>query len=241
MRRLEAATAISAARRRRALSLLPTEASAAAAAATEPAATEPAATEPAAATSSGGRGGAEGGACAPPVALAVPVVPVGAGAFMPINAGPATLPLTPSLGTLLVDFLAFYGAVFDPKEHAILGSYGLALGAPPPGCGFTTRAQVGLLAAGGAARLPNGAPAPPERASDPFAMDPLVSVDPVDVHNNTAKSCYRVGQIQKLFARAATAAVAAAEAEAMAVRRGEQPRPARVLAAILAAEAGAQP
>jgi len=162
---------------------------------------------------------------------------VGSGAFVPIRpAGGATDALTPTLGALLVEFLAFYGTVFDPKAHAVLGSYGLALGAPPPGCGFVARAQVGMLSAGGA-RLPKGAHAPHELGHDVFAMDPVVSVDPVDLHNNPAKSCYRIGQIQKLFARAAVAAVAAADAEAMAVRRGDEPRPARVLAAILAAEA----
>jgi hypothetical protein len=176
---------------------------------------------------------------APPsvVTMAVPVVPVGAGAFVPIGAVPGGGPMMaqqlPSLGSMLVELLSFYGHVFNPKEHAILGSYGMMLGAPPPGCGFVARAHLGPLMRWAAPQQWGGPHTQAHQASTLFSMDPLVSIDPVDLRNNTAKSCYRVGQLQKLFADAAKAALEAAEAEALAVRRGEEPRPLRVLEAIL--------
>ena len=137
-----------------------------------------------------------------------------------------------------MELLSFYGHVFDPKEHAVLGGYGLMLGAPPPGCGFVPRGTLGPLVSW-AAPLPKlwkAGRTPAPGAEEPFDMDPLVCVDPVDLRNNTAKSCYRIGQVQKLMAAAASRALEAAEEEALAVRRGEEPRPLRVLDAILAAE-----
>ena len=50
--------------------------------------------------------------------------------------------------------------------------------------------------------------------SDPFPSEPIVCIDPTDVHNNTGKACYRVGQIQRLFASAARSLHRAAEREA---------------------------
>ena len=50
-------------------------------------------------------------------------------------------------------------------------------------------------------------------------MHPLVCVDPVDPANNTAKSCYRVAAVQRLFASAARTATEQAEKMAELVER----------------------
>ena len=168
----------------------------------------------------------------PAIAMAVPVVPrLEDDAYVPVGEPTAILPtaIMPSLGSLLVELLSFYGTVFDPAVHAILGSYGQMCGAPPPGRGIVARSQLRPL-------LDWDTPhAAASAAEDIFAMDALVIVDPVDLRNNTSKACYRVGQIQRLFASAAKAAITAAEAEALAVHRGDPPHPAAVLEAILAA------
>ena len=164
----------------------------------------------------------------PPEAAAAPSAP-----WLP--AGLYMQPLSPSLGALLFELLSFYGEVFDPQRHAVLGSYG-AFGAPPPGFGFVERQNVGPLVSYTKSVAAGQAPRAHMRAVDPFHHEPLVCVDPVDLVNNTGKSCYRVGQLQKLFMAAARAAAKATEAEAEAMRRGEQPQPGRLIDAILAAE-----
>ena len=140
---------------------------------------------------------------------------------------------SPSIGQLLHELLSFYGTVFEPARHAVLGGVG-GMRVPPPGCGFVLRAALAPLlegsspqitrhkARGGASGAPAGAadvtdPAPAE----PFGMDPLVCIDPACVDNNTGKSCYRVGQVRRLMASAAQVAAAAAEAEAHARRAGK--------------------
>jgi hypothetical protein len=49
---------------------------------------------------------------------------------------------------------------------------------------------------------------------DPFAMEPLVVLDPVDPSNNVGKSCYRVAAVQRLCADTARATLALAEESA---------------------------
>ena len=105
----------------------------------------------------------------------------------------------PSLGTLLLEVLGFYGHIFDPKRHAILG--GVGMGAiPPAGCGFALRRDIPSLI--------GLSPSP----FDPFAMQPLLCIDPVDLSNNAARACYRIAAVQKLFAQTAASAVTAAGA-----------------------------
>ena len=43
-------------------------------------------------------------------------------------------PPPPSIGLLLMEVLGFYGHVFEPKVHALVGCS--FMGPPPPGCGF---------------------------------------------------------------------------------------------------------
>jgi len=118
---------------------------------------------------------------------------------------------SPSLGTLLVEVLGFYGHVFDPSQHALLGGTGMGV-IPPAGCGFAERDNLTPLLcmanAFGGYQMP---------AQDPFALQPLVCVDPVDSTNNMSKACYRIAAVQKLFAEAAAAAVGASEAKAAEV------------------------
>jgi len=107
----------------------------------------------------------------------------------------------PSLGTLLLEVLGFYGHIFDPKRHAILG--GVGMGAiPPAGCGFALRRDIPCLIGLCQAMTP----------FDPFAMQPLLCIDPVDLSNNAARACYRIAAVQKLFAQTAASAVTAAGA-----------------------------
>lgn len=163
------------------------------------------------------------------------------GMICPIGVVPSLthpVTVTPTLGTLLLELLTFYGEVYEPSTHAVLGSYGM-YGAPPPGCGFVERKSLGPLLA---SHEPmhgqhyhqglNSKRRPPT----PFQMEPLVCVDPVDVHNNSAKSCYRVGQLRTLFCAAAKAVSHAAEVEAESVKNGAAPNPMRVIEALLNAE-----
>jgi len=119
------------------------------------------------------------------------------------------------LGFLLVEFLGFYGYVFDPKRHALIGGVGMGV-LPPAGCGYVLRDLLAplLSASNGYAAFAPG---------DPFSMQPLVCVDPVDQSNNMAKACYRVGLVQRLFAEAATAALATAERLAAATKPATKP------------------
>jgi len=117
----------------------------------------------------------------------------------------------PSLGLLLVEVLGFYGHVFDPKQHALLGGTGMGV-IPPAGCGFAERERLAPLLCMASAY---GMQYPLH--ADPFAMQPLVCVDPVDPTNNMAKSCYRIAAVQRLFAASANTAVAAAEKAASAL------------------------
>lgn len=77
------------------------------------------------------------------------------------------------------------------------------MGAPPPGFGFAMRSHLtmalGLHSVAAADNL--------------FGMHPLVCIDPVGAMNNTAKACYRVAAVQKVFADAAAALSSAAEQE----------------------------
>ena len=87
---------------------------------------------------------------------------------------------------------------------------------PPAGCGYVLRDLLAplLSASNGYAAFAPG---------DPFSMQPLVCVDPVDQSNNMAKACYRVGLVQRLFAEAATAALATAERLAAATKPATKP------------------
>lgn len=174
---------------------------------------------------------------APPTPAPIPQLPPGApvagGMYVPVGlSGPSG----PSLGALLLELLTFYADVFEPSRHAILGSYGL-FGAPPPGCGFVERVSLGPL-------VNAHVPPPPHRRhkplklkrEDPFPMEPLVCVDPTDLANNTAKACYRVGQLQKLFRAAAKAVAATADAHAAAIKEGGAPHPQDIVEAFLAAD-----
>merc|ERR1719316_1899136 len=125
--------------------------------------------------------------------------------------------MAPSLGTLLLELLAFYGEVFEPKLHAVLGSYGVLGGgaAPPPGCGLVERTSLGplltmerhaLMQSQALRPLKPPTPAQLRKRDDPFPMEPLVCCAPVDLANNSAKSCYRIGPLQKLLVAAARAA-----------------------------------
>ena len=116
----------------------------------------------------------------------------------------------PSLGTLLLEVLGFYGQIFDPKRHAILG--GVGMGAiPPAGCGFALRrdipCHIGLCHSPFAMQ-----PRQPIHTDNPFDMQPLLCIDPVDSSNNAARACYRIAAVQKLFAQTAASAVTAAGA-----------------------------
>ena len=126
---------------------------------------------------------------------------VGAGA---LSRAPA------SLGQLFVEVLAFYGQIFEPSSHALVGLTGAGV-PPPPGYGFATRHELAPMLS----MLNNGfggfgvSPQP-----DPFAMEPLVVLDPVDPSNNVGKSCYRVAAVQRLCADTARATLALAEESA---------------------------
>ena len=149
----------------------------------------------------------------------------------------AVPPPPPSIGALLIELLAFYGHVFDPKRHAVVGGLG-PMGAPPPGCGFAERSALAPLLTSCTGRPPaafDGADGSNGRDATPFEIHPLVCVDPVDATNNSAKSCYRIGLLQKLLANTAAAAVAAADEAAATAARGEDADPSRLLEALLGA------
>jgi len=124
------------------------------------------------------------------------------------GAGAGALSRAPaSLGQLFVEVLAFYGQIFEPSSHALVGLTGAGV-PPPPGYGFATRHELAPMLS----MLNNGfggfgvSPQP-----DPFAMEPLVVLDPVDPSNNVGKSCYRVAAVQRLCADTARATLALAE------------------------------
>ena len=120
----------------------------------------------------------------------------------------------PSVGLLLIEFLAFCGQIFEPGRHVVLGGCG-GMGVPQPGSGFCLREHLAPLVTHWSAGR-GGAEAP-------FANDPLVCVDAVDVLNNVGKTCYRIGQVQQLLARAATTLACAAEMEAKGVTPPGEP------------------
>jgi hypothetical protein len=127
------------------------------------------------------------------------------------GAGAGALSRAPaSLGQLFVEVLAFYGQIFEPSSHALVGLTGAGV-PPPPGYGFATRHELAPMLS----MLNNGfggfgvSPQP-----DPFAMEPLVVLDPVDPSNNVGKSCYRVAAVQRLCADTARATLALAEESA---------------------------
>ena len=132
--------------------------------------------------------GGRGGRARPPLVTHEPPLPPGA-------PEPA-----PTLATLLLSCLHFFGEVFDAKAHAVCAGYGgvddLALG------GFTLRAH---------------------RALEAFELHPLLVCDPVSPTNNVAKGCYRIAQIQKVFRQAAAAAIGAVNAAASASAAASTP------------------
>ena len=107
-------------------------------------------------------------------------------------------PPPPSLATLLLECLHFYGHCFDPQRHAIAPYLN---GTGQWGSGFVARSRGG----GGG----------DDDYAAAYAHDPLLIVDPVNANNNVGQSCYRIRQIQKLF-RDAAAAVHAGADEAVA-------------------------
>ena len=128
-----------------------------------------------------------------------------------------------SLGVLLVEVLAFYGHIFDPRVHALLGS--TLLGVPPlAGHGFADRSQLSAilsppLQGGPESRAAHASGAPgsgapgsgvPDAATA-FAMHPLVVVDPVNVANNAGRACYRIAGVRHLFATASREVASTAE------------------------------
>ena len=124
----------------------------------------------------------------------------------------------PSIGGLLFELLAFYGHVFNPQSHVVLGGCGTPMmpgAVPPPGRGLVPRGTLRPLMERCMPRHGGGG----GEEEEPYTLDPLVCIDPCDVGNNTGKGCYRISQIQECLASAAKAVVEAAEAE---VRGGEQ-------------------
>jgi hypothetical protein len=151
-------------------------------------------------------------------------------------APPAAPNAPPSVGQLLFELLAFYGSVFDPARDAVLGGVD-GHGVPPPGCGFVRRAALPPLLAHAAPHARAERPPASSCMDGPFVGEPLVCIDPVDVANNTAKACYRVGQVQQLLRAAAKAIAASAEdeakAEAAAAAAGRAPPRAACVQAVL--------
>jgi hypothetical protein len=103
------------------------------------------------------------------------------------------LPLQePVLGELLLEFLTLYGEDLEPGKHGYSvrkGGYDIV--SPPNlfprpiyhcACRFRFNVQ-----------------GPPPH---PQACDPLIIEDPVNVINNVGKNCYKISQLQKLFAEA---------------------------------------
>jgi len=105
-----------------------------------------------------------------------------------------------SLGGLLLECMHFIGTVFDPQRHAVWSGrrptrqHGPLIG--------TSTLEYGFVCRDSSAEL------------DAFALQPLVCADPVLQGNNVGKTCYRIGQIQRLFREAAAAALEASESAA---------------------------
>lgn len=140
-------------------------------------------------------------------------------ALAPAESAGRYLP-TPSLATLLLECLHFYGYCFDPQRHAIAPYLN---GTGHWGSGFVARQAGGR----GTSR-------------DDYAHHPLLIADPVLVDNNIGQNCYRIGQIQTLFRDAASAAKAAAMEAVVRASAGDPPDPDALVRQLLAGSTMAQ-
>jgi len=100
-----------------------------------------------------------------------------------------------SLASLLLECMHFLGSVFDPKRHAVRHPR------PSPRSGHVLPGKH-VLEFGFVHRE--------HRDLEQFAMHPLLCADPIRLDNNIGKTCYRIHQIQALFAATAARLKAAA-------------------------------
>jgi predicted nucleotidyltransferase len=148
-----------------------------------------------------------------PMVRAERLVDAAAKGIAPPTAPPSSPAGSPiALATLLLEFLHFYGCLFDPATHALAWDRGI------------NDEPVVVIGR----RHHNGALAVHEHA-------PLLIFDALDATNNVGKCCYRFSLIQKVFRCAAVAGRASATAAAEAACQGVPPDAERIVSAMLAA------